>query len=181
VAYLRSESEVAGVAARALRPPGKAGDRCELDWRAEAQWAPPSESASLHPLPPSAGTAALASAAMAKPVEMMRLASFTVVAVRMTASGYVLRPVGSASRARELQSARADIERAESAQKRNAGVWDAGIPLETRRLSERADSEVRRAQAAVPRSRNMARQGHGGCGDDRRQEHSSSPHDRLLQ
>jgi hypothetical protein len=52
---------------------------------------------------------------MAKPVEMMRLARFTVVAVRMTASGYVLRAFPSASRARELQSARADIERAQRA------------------------------------------------------------------
>ena len=108
MAYLRSESEAGTTAASSAchREETRSGAASN----AEVERAPIADpSTSDHPLPPSAGTAALASAAMAKPAEMTRLTRFTADAFRMTASGYVLRPAPSASRVRELQSARADM------------------------------------------------------------------------
>ena len=150
MAYLRSESEAGTTAAS----PGRHGEetRSGAISNAGAERAPladPSGSTSDHPLPPSAGTAALASAAAAKPAEMTRLTRFTAAAFGMTASGYVLRHAPSASQARELQSARADIARA-ARQKEMPAFWAPALRLKTKRLSERADREVRRAHAAVP-------------------------------
>jgi hypothetical protein len=89
----------------------------------------------------------------------------------------------SASKARVLGSARADTGcRAHKRKRRRLGRRHFRYCVLRVKLSaKRGDRDVRRAHADVPGRGNVAWKGHRRCGDHRRQEHSSSPHDRLLQ